>query len=317
MLKGPGAILYGLSDPGGIINITTKEPLDTPYYAVQQQFGSLADYRTTIDATGPLNADKSLLYRMNMSYENNGAPYGSFIDLTHSQSLFVAPVVKWNIDGATWVKLEAEYNHYRSDIYYPFDPLLNGAFVNIPRSTNYGASSPYLQTNLFAALTWSHQFDKDWSIKQQIAYNYINLYGNSVTPFAISAINNLPIIQGAQFQLQLPQTTYSTNVDITGHINTFGAEHTLLFGGDVYWTTGGRFDHCLRFLYICQQSSQSAPSGVQPPQCPCYPSGFIYQQDTAGLYLQDQIKLPYNFYLLTGARYQYIRQTGASGRAAS
>ena len=115
VLKGPGAILYGLSEPGGVINITTKEPLDTPYYAVQQQFGSLADYRTTIDATGPLNADKSLLYRMNMSYENNGAPFGSFVDLTHSQSFFVAPVVKWNIDGATWVKLEAEYNHYRSD----------------------------------------------------------------------------------------------------------------------------------------------------------------------------------------------------------
>ncbi len=313
VLKGPGAILYGLSDPGGIINITTKEPLDTPYYAVQQQFGSLADYRTTIDATGPLNADKSLLYRMNMSYENNGAPYGSFIDLTHSQSFFVAPVVKWNIDGATWVKLEADYNHYRSDIYYPFDPLLNGAFANVPRSTNYGASSPYLQTNLYAALTWSHQFDKDWSIKQQIAYNYINLYGNSVTPFAISAINNLPIIQGAQFQLQLPQTTYSTNVDITGHINTFGAEHTLLFGGDVYWTTGADSTTAYGFSTFANSLLNPLPLGVQPPQCPCYPSGFIYQQDTAGLYLQDQIKLPYNFYLLTGARYQYIRQTGASG----
>ena len=65
----------------------------------QQQIGSLADYRTTIDATGPLNADKSLLYRINMSYENNGAPYGSFIDLTARQTIFVAPVFKWNIDA--------------------------------------------------------------------------------------------------------------------------------------------------------------------------------------------------------------------------
>ena len=37
VLKGPGAILYGLVDPGGVINITSKEPLDTPYYAVEQQ----------------------------------------------------------------------------------------------------------------------------------------------------------------------------------------------------------------------------------------------------------------------------------------
>ena len=313
VLKGPGAILYGLVEPGGIINITTKEPLDAPYYAVEQQVGSLAFYRTTVDATGPLNTDKSLLYRMNMSYENNGAPFGSFIDLTHSQSLFLAPVVKWNIDGSTWVKLEAEYNHYRSDSYFPFDPLLNGEFVNIPRSTNYGTSSPYLQTNLFAALTWSHQFDKDWSIKQQIAYNYIDFFGNGTTPFSISTINNLPVVQGATFQLQVPQTTYSTNVDITGHINTFGAEHTLLLGGDVYWTTALNSTTAYNFSTFANSLFNPLPLGIQPPQCPCFPSGFVDTQDTAGLYLQDQIKLPYNFYLLTGARYQYIRQTSASG----
>ena len=171
VLKGPGAILYGFSDPGGILNIVTKEPLDSPYYAVQQQVGSLAFYRTSIDATGPLNTDKSLLYRVNMSYENNGAPFGSEIDHTHAQSIFIAPVIKWNIDASTWVKLEAEYGHNRSGYYFPFDPLVNGALVNVPRNFNYGQGDPNTSTNLFAALSWSHQFDRDWSIKQQIAYS--------------------------------------------------------------------------------------------------------------------------------------------------
>ena len=314
VLKGPGAILYGLAEPGGVINLTTKEPLDAPYYAVQQQIGSLADYRTTIDATGPLNADKSLLYRMNMSYENNGAPFGSFIDNTHSQSLFVAPVLKWNIDGSTWVKLEAEYNHYRSDAYFPDDPVLNGTFVNIPRSTNYGTASPNLQTNFFAALSWSHQFDKDWSIKQQVAYNYINVYSNFSLPNLIVNIP-LPAVQNvAEAQFQSPQTTYSTNVDITGHVNTFGAEHTLLLGGDVYWTTGGSTYSDYSFSLINNSLFYPLALGVQPPQCPCYQSGFVYTQDTAGLYLQDQVKLPYNFFLLAGARYQYIRQSYATGQ---
>jgi len=55
VLKGPGAILYGLSEPGGVVNLVTKEPLNAPYYSVQQQFGSLALYRTTIDATGSIS----------------------------------------------------------------------------------------------------------------------------------------------------------------------------------------------------------------------------------------------------------------------
>jgi len=317
VLKGPGAILYGLVEPGGIINLTTKEPLDAPYYAVQQQIGSLADYRTTIDATGPLNADKSLLYRINMSYENNGAPFNSFIDLTHSQSLFLAPVVKWNIDGATWVKLESQYNHYSSDIYFPFDPLLDGVPANVPRSTNYGPSSPYLQTELFAALTWSHQFDKDWSIKQQIAYDYTDINEENAFPFSI--VSTPPAVTGGTILGAFAQTTYSTNVDITGHINTFGAEHTLLLGGDAYWMAGSASYSFIGFT--TNSLTNPFQLGLPVPQCDpaaflaCSPSGTLFTQDTAGLYLQDQIKLPYNFFLLAGARYQYIRQTNANGES--
>jgi iron complex outermembrane recepter protein len=68
VLKGPGAILYGLAEPAGIVNIVAKEPLNAPYYSVQQQVGSLAFYRTSVDATAPLTEDGAWLYRMNMSY---------------------------------------------------------------------------------------------------------------------------------------------------------------------------------------------------------------------------------------------------------
>jgi iron complex outermembrane receptor protein len=320
VLKGPGAILYGIVDPGGVINLTTKEPLDAPYYAVQQQISSLALYRTTVDATGPLNLDKSLLYRINMSYQNNGAPLGSFVDGTNAQSLFVAPVVKWNVDAATWVKLEAEYNNSRQNNSWAWAPVVNGAFVNIPRSTNYFASSPYQQTNLFSALTWSHQFDKDWSIKQQIAYNYIDFNANFNSPeLAQFAFNNIPVVQGFQYQWQSPQTVYSTNVDITGHINTLGAEHTVLLGGDVYWSTGSQYGSVYSQYFnpipFSNLLLSPLPLGVQPPLCPCYTYQWSFTQDTAGLYLQDQVKLPYNFFLLAGARYQYIHQAVATGEA--
>ena len=320
VLKGPGAILYGIVDPGGVINITSKEPLDAPYYAVEQRFGSLADYRTTVDATGPLNTDKSLLYRLNMSYENNGAPNGYFVDLTNAQSLFAAPVVKWKPDELTWVKLEAEYNHWRQSASFYWDPVVDGAFVNTPRSANFIASSPYLQTNLFSALTWSHQFDKDWSIKQQIAYSHTDFNANFNSPGTTQfAFNNIPVVQGFQYQWQSPQTVYSTNVDITGHVNTFGAEHTILLGGDVYWSTGSQYGNAysqsINPIPLSNLLLSPLPLGVQPPLCPCYPYQWSFTQDTAGLYLQDQIKLPYNFFLLAGARYQYIHQAVATGEA--
>jgi iron complex outermembrane recepter protein len=69
--KGWAAGLYGLVDPGGMVNIITKQPLKTPYYRFTQQFASYDLYRTTLAAIGPVASNMDLLYRVNMSYENS------------------------------------------------------------------------------------------------------------------------------------------------------------------------------------------------------------------------------------------------------
>ncbi len=315
VLKGPAAMLYGLVEPGGIVNVITKEPLNTPYFAASQQIGSFNNYRTTMDATGPVTQDGAVLYRMNMSYQNNGAPFGSPVDLVNASDVFIAPVVKWNIDPQTWIKLEAQYDANRTKLFTGYDPVFNGQFMNILRQRNYGEDSPSIQQNMFAALTWSHYFDKDWSIKQQIAYNRTDLDWDSRLPFG-------PI--GGEvwrFNSQSPtaQTTLSTNVDITGHIDTFGAKHTLLLGGDVYW------DRLSNTFYGLTNSSDfSLAYSKIDLFYPVHPgTPFIgsltsfgatnRNQETAGLYLQDQIELPGHVFILAGARYQYINQSLAQG----
>ena len=43
ILKGPASVLFGQGEPGGIINITTKQPLSTPFYNVETTIGNF-DY---------------------------------------------------------------------------------------------------------------------------------------------------------------------------------------------------------------------------------------------------------------------------------
>lgn len=106
VLKGPPSILYGRIEPGGLTNnLVTKQPLATPYYALGQQFGPFDFYRTAIDATGPLRKDDTLLYRVNLAYEN----LGSFIDFIDNQRTFVAPVLRWNIRPQTQANFYLEY----------------------------------------------------------------------------------------------------------------------------------------------------------------------------------------------------------------
>ena len=91
ILKGPAAVLYGRIEPGGLVNYITKKPLNTPYYAIQQQFGSYHQQRTSVDATGPIDENKTVLYRVNAAYTDNE----SFRDYVGNERIFVAPTLTW------------------------------------------------------------------------------------------------------------------------------------------------------------------------------------------------------------------------------
>ena len=98
VLKGPASFLFGRADPGGVINRVTKDPLDTPYYSITEEFGSFNLWRTVFDLTGPVQvpvlADGTVSYRLSGSYTNNG----DFVDFINNQNVFLAPSLTWKID---------------------------------------------------------------------------------------------------------------------------------------------------------------------------------------------------------------------------
>ena len=167
VLKGPAAILYGMVEPGGMVNVVTKKPLATPYYAATQQFGSYNLYRTTLDATGPLTKDDTLLYRANLSYQNSG----SFRDFAGKEDVFFAPVLTWNISPKTQVNFELEYNRQHLGMDTTFIPLVNNTLLHIPRNQNYGEYSPAVSETIYGGFNWSHQFNDNWSVKNRFSVN--------------------------------------------------------------------------------------------------------------------------------------------------
>jgi iron complex outermembrane receptor protein len=163
VLKGPAAILYGAVEPGGIVNINTKQPLAKPAFSLQQQIGSYSAYRTTLDSTGPITPNKDLLYRFIMSYENDG----SFRALDYNRNVMINPMVRWNISADTWVRASTQFqqNNFNQDMYWtPYFGMFNPLWLG--RSFNWGPKSPYNEQQNFTELTWRHDFNKDWSIQQ-------------------------------------------------------------------------------------------------------------------------------------------------------
>lgn len=181
VLKGPASILYGRLEPGGLVNLVRKQPQSTPYYDVQQQFGSFGFYRTTVDATGPITPDNALLYRFDAAYENAG----SFIDLVHNDRVFVAPRLQWTPTEDTKANLYLEYFHEHNP-YLLGIPTLNNFVAAVPISNNYSEAANYPTDDLRVGFSVSHKFNPSWTLtskfdadfRHQTLSNAVANFGN-------------------------------------------------------------------------------------------------------------------------------------------
>lgn len=79
VLKGPSSLLFGSSEPGGIVNFITKRPSSKPAYHIEQTFGQHDYFRTDADFTGPLykNSDGSfeIDYRFVATFQSNESAF--------------------------------------------------------------------------------------------------------------------------------------------------------------------------------------------------------------------------------------------------
>ena len=306
VLKGPASILYGRADPGGIVNVVTKQPLATPYYSFQQQIGSYNFFRTTGDATGPLNQSGSLLYRFNFAYENSE----SFRDFVDRKAMFFAPVVQWKVSPRTQITAEMEYHNINTKSDGMLPALGNRpAPVPISRYLDEPSFSKSANERFFTGINWSHELNSDWKITHRLSGEFIHGLGHrEIVPF--SGVQADGTVQ--RFLAAVPrgsqENRYQSTLNLTGHVDTGALKHTLLFGYDYLYQTD---------KFVVAKCCDLDPAtnfpinvfnpvyGVGIPSLDQIPDNgpFGSSRSWHGLYMQDQVKLPLNLHLLAGLRY--------------
>ncbi|QSA95767.1 TonB-dependent receptor [Methylococcus sp. EFPC2] len=307
VLKGPASIMYGRTEPGGIINLVTKRPLATPYYSLQQQFGSYDFYRTTADATGPITHDDSLLYRINLAYENSD----SFRDFQKADRVFVAPSLTWNVTPQTQANLDIEFQHFDETGDSGIPPIGNRP-APVPRSREVGEklNNSNIGDRVFVGFDWSHRFNDDWKISHRFGAEYWDfktLYTFFYTPADTDGILTSRGFNNGDTQ----QQEYYTTLNLAGKFNTAFIKHNVLFGFDYFTTNNQGQSNC------CYSPSPDGFNLFNPtyltakPYLPLSPSLDI-TQDWYGLYFQDQVTLPYDVYANFGIRYD--NATGRDNR---
>ena len=186
ILKGPASVLYGLGDPGGLVNLVTKRPLREAQYKLGAQMGSYEFYRTEVDLSQPLNADGSLAFRVSAAYQD----WDSFRDFfKKSERTFVAPVLGWQPSESTKVLVDFEY----TDQEMPFDRglvALGDGVADIPIDRYLGEafSSNDLQGSRSRYII-EHEVNSTWLLRQTGRYQESEVRRFSADPRGLQADN--------------------------------------------------------------------------------------------------------------------------------
>lgn len=344
IIKGPASAVFGNASPGGTMNRVTKKPLATERKAVSFTTGSFNTLRSTLDFTGPLNESQTLLYRLNLGYENSD----DFRDLQEFRSFMVAPSISFLPTDKTRINFDLVITNFdgKLDRGQPIFGATAGTNLNsTPISFAIGAANDYHETNVaYSTLSFSHQFTDELSFNasyMRYAYQEDLFEHRTSNRFAVDGQGNeIPTLMGMRISArEREETTDNVSTYFVWNTNTGDIEHKLLVGFDfiqsvqpvgsasiftsssaIYRTQDGglaQYDPQNPQNYFFDQNGNPVPNiphfNLENPQYLLgYPSDYILGRSespatrfyTRGFYIQDQIKWN-RLQLLLGLRQEY------------
>ncbi|TPG80782.1 TonB-dependent siderophore receptor [Pseudomonas arsenicoxydans] len=313
VLKGPASLLYGIQDPGGVVNLVSKKPELEQYNALTLRGSTYGDGKNgsggSLDSTGALGTS-GLAYRMVLDHEDEDywRNFG-----THRESL-VAPSLAWFGEST---KLLFSYEH--REFLTPFD---RGTIID-PRtnhpldiSRNERLDEPFNNMEGRSDLYHfeaDHELNDNWTAHFGYSWNRETYDASQVRVTAIDTKKGTLTrsMDGTQNAIS---TDRFTTASLEGNVEFAGMKHDLVFGVDDEYRKIYRED-------LIRQKSLSTFSYVNP----------VYGREVAGttvspadsaqtdelrsdsIFLQDSIHLSDKWIFVVGGRFQEYDQYAGKG----
>ncbi|MCU0354078.1 MAG: TonB-dependent receptor [Cytophagales bacterium] len=328
VIKGPASALFGNTSPGGTINRVTKKPLDEARQSLNFTTGSFGTFRATSDFTGPMNEEKTLLYRLNLGYENAQ----SFRDLQFDKSIVIAPSVSFLPGPRTRLNFDVVYQNSNGRLDRGQAVFGNGDLFSVPISRSLNRVNDYLkEETYFTTVSLNHQFTDKIGLNvayMRTGYEEDLLEHRTANTFAKdSAGRDIPTLMEMQVFIRKRRWINDNisnylNIDFnTGRLEhklVVGydyAQETLLPGGSQLRARGYRNAANNGFIASYNRANRSryllGPDGNPVPNVPHFDlaaanpyfmadmSKYFYDvvdfpptfYNTQGFYLQDQITI--------------------------
>lgn len=314
VLRGPSSGVYGQGSPGGIVSMVSKRPTETPFYETALQTGSYGRLQGAFDFSGPVDAERKLLYRITGLARTNDAE----IDFNGDSRVFIAPAFTWRPNADTSFTFLSQYQ--KDDIrgqpqqYIPaYGSLLPNPNGHISRSLNVGdPNTDRIQREQFSVgYAFEHRFNDVWQVRQNLRYASVDLNLRSMRGEGL--LGDLRTMPRSDFTIPATASNFTVDNQLQADFATGPLKHKLLMGID--------------YSNLASTQQISADFAATPIDifAPVYTriinpltlvANYAQSRQQVGLYAQDQVKFGGWILTLTGrqdfAETQYTDKLNAA-----
>jgi iron complex outermembrane receptor protein len=300
VIRGPATTLYGRGDPGGTFNVVSKQPTAERTVTLGSQLDDQGMKRGTLDASGPLDDEGRLGYRLNVIGEGGD----TFRDHVETERYGVTPVLSWQASDDTKVVFEGDFMRNN----HPLDRGVTRYAKQIgtaSRNTFFGEkdAGKLHNDNNMAQLRFEHLLNENWTLAGGFQWLDGTLQGNAIEANGVADDGRT---LGRNFNYRkLEWTDKDTQLNLTGHFSTMGLDHTLLTGVEVE-----NYD----YTSIIQRSSGAVSAypidifnpvyGQPRPALTRTPTHDKENLKTYAAFVQDQVAFTDRLRLLGSARFE-------------
>ncbi|MET4276540.1 MULTISPECIES: TonB-dependent siderophore receptor [unclassified Bradyrhizobium] len=313
VLKGPASLLYGIMDPGGIVNTISKRPELYQHGSVTLLGSAFNASRTgadgLLDITGPIG-DQGLAYR----FIGYGVSEDYWRNFGRHREMLVAPSLAWYGQDTT-----VQLNYEHREFIYPFDrgtafnPVTKAPLaVPTTRRLDEPFNNTWGTSDLIQASV-EHRFNQDWKLYAGYSYNTETFSANQLR------ISTLNFTTGAETRSNdgtrgsLSNASYGTSY-MSGGFWLGDMRNDVVFGGDGQYRTIYR-DNLIRQATPAFNVYNPVYGLIGPGTTVSNPDSA--QTDKLGqwsMFVQDTLHLTERFALVGGVRYMDYDQIAGRGK---
>ncbi|URR12149.1 ferrichrome porin FhuA [Citrobacter portucalensis] len=330
VMRGPVSVLYGKSNPGGLLNMVSKRPTTEPLKEVQFKMGTDSLFQTGFDFSDALDDDGVYSYRLTgLARSANAQQQGA-----EEQRYAIAPSFTWRPDDKTNFTFLSYFQNEPETGYYGWLPkegtvskLPNGS--RLPTDFNEGAdNNTYSRNEKMVGYSFDHEFNDTFTVRQNLRYaqNKVSQksvygYGMCSDPLYTKDPANSPCASIPQSDWDHTLTrqyvddneklqNFSVDTQLQSTFATGSLDHTLLTGvdymrmrNDINSWFGWAGSVAPSDIYNLDRSDFDF--GSHPGPGAAY--RVLNKQEQTGLYAQDQMQ--WDKVLVTlGGRYDWAKQ---------